>query len=109
LSPDDVRGDEPDWMKWFAGGQPRPEFLARLESVREIVCSGGRTPAQGALAWIWARSERTIPIPGFRTVAQVEENATALDYGPLTPAQMAEIASVLRMEETHENVSRTSS
>jgi aryl-alcohol dehydrogenase-like predicted oxidoreductase len=45
LSLDDVRGDEPDWMKWFAGGQPRPEFLARLESVREIVCSGGRTPA----------------------------------------------------------------
>lgn len=98
LSPDDVRGDEPDWMKWFAGGQPRPEFLARLESVREIVCSEGRTPAQGALAWIWARSEHTIPIPGFRTVAQVEENAAALDHGPLTPAQMAEISAVLHME-----------
>lgn len=97
LSPDDVRGDEPDWMKWFAEGRPRPEFLARLESVREILCSGGRTPAQGALAWIWARSERTIPIPGFRTVAQVEENAAALDHGPLTPAQMAEITAVLRL------------
>ena len=98
LSPDDVRGDEPDWLQWFAGGQPRPEFLARLESVREIVCSGGRTPAQGALAWIWARSERTIPIPGFRTVAQVEENAAALHHGPLHPEQLAEIAAILCRE-----------
>jgi aryl-alcohol dehydrogenase-like predicted oxidoreductase len=95
LSGDDVRGDEPAWMKWFAGGQPKPEFLARVESVREVLTSGGRTPAQGALAWIWARSGRTIPIPGFRTVAQVEENAGALRFGPLTAMQMAEIAALL--------------
>ena len=98
LSPDDVRGDEPAWMKWFADGKPQPAFLARLENVREILCSEGRTPAQGALAWIWARSERTIPIPGFRTVAQVEENAAALQHGPLTPAQMAEITALLGAE-----------
>lgn len=106
LSLDDVRGDEPDWLKWFADGQPRSEFLARLESVREILCSGGRTPAQGALAWIWARSERTIPIPGFRTVAQVEENAAALRLGPLTAEQMAEIDTLMHMEKATETVSQ---
>jgi len=26
----------------------------------------GRTMAQGALAWFWAPSDRTIPIPGFK-------------------------------------------
>jgi aryl-alcohol dehydrogenase-like predicted oxidoreductase len=95
LATDDVRGDEPAWMKWFAGGQPRPEFLHRLAAVREILTSNGRTPAQGALAWIWGRSGRTIPIPGFRTVAQVEENAGALRFGPLSAEQMNEIAGLL--------------
>ena len=37
----------------------------------------------------------TIPIPGFKTVAQVEENCGALDKGPLTSAQMDEIDSIL--------------
>ena len=27
-----------------------------------------------ALAWLWARSEKNIPIPGFKTIAQVEDN-----------------------------------
>ncbi len=95
LPTDDVRGDAPAWMTWFVDGRPRPEFLARLDAVREILISGGRTPAQGALAWIWARSDRTIPIPGFRTVAQVEENAGALRFGPLSADQMAEVAALL--------------
>jgi aryl-alcohol dehydrogenase-like predicted oxidoreductase len=57
--------------------------------------SGGRTLAQGALAWIWGRSEKTIPIPGFKTVQQVEENARALAFGPLTPGQMQQIDTIL--------------
>ena len=52
----------------------------------------------GAPAWIWGRSERTVPIPGFRTVAQVEENAQALDLGPLTAAQMREVDAILDRE-----------
>ncbi|MBE2238568.1 MAG: aldo/keto reductase [Caldilineaceae bacterium] len=54
-----------------------------------------RTLAQGALAWLWARSERMIPIPGFRTVAQVEENCRAMQFGPLTAGQMAEVETLL--------------
>jgi aryl-alcohol dehydrogenase-like predicted oxidoreductase len=38
---------------------------------------------------------KTVPIPGFKTVAQVEENCGALDKGALTPAQMVEIDSIL--------------
>ena len=32
-----------------------------------------------------------MPIPGCRTVAQVEENAAALARGPLEPDQFAEV------------------
>jgi aryl-alcohol dehydrogenase-like predicted oxidoreductase len=47
------------------------------------------------LAWIWARSPQTIPIPGFRTVKQVEENVAALRFGPLSDAAVQEIAGML--------------
>lgn len=92
LSLDDVRGARgPDWMKYFKDGQPNPEWSRKVEAIRDILTSGGRTLAQGALAWIWARSPNTIPIPGFRTVAQVEENCAAMQFGPLDAGQMREI------------------
>jgi aryl-alcohol dehydrogenase-like predicted oxidoreductase len=93
---DDVRGEKsPDWMKYFKDGQPNPEWAAKRDAIREILTSQGRSLAQGALAWNWARSEKTLPIPGFRTVAQVQENAGALQFGPLTREQMKEIDSLL--------------
>jgi len=93
---DDVRGKRsPDWMKYFAGGRPNPEWMAKREAIREILTSDGRTVAQGALAWLWARSQRTIPIPGFRTVRQAKENAGAMEFGPLTQGQMDTIARLL--------------
>jgi aryl-alcohol dehydrogenase-like predicted oxidoreductase len=94
LPSDDVRGSGHDWVVYFENGRPKQEFLDRLAAIREILTSAGRTLSQGALAWIWARSERTIPIPGFKSVRQVEENAGAMDFGPLAAAQMAEIASL---------------
>ncbi len=96
LPSSDVRGGSWDWVPWFKDGKPVPEFLTRLAAVREVLCSDGRTLTQGALGWIWARSGRTIPIPGFKSVAQVEENAGALAYGPLGPDQMNEIDRLLR-------------
>lgn len=70
-------------------------LLAKVEGVRDILTSNGRTMAQGALAWIWARHDRVIPIPGFKMVQQAEENAKALDFGPLTPDQMRTIDAIL--------------
>jgi aryl-alcohol dehydrogenase-like predicted oxidoreductase len=96
LPAEDVRGAGFAWCDpWFRDGRPAPEALEALATVREILSSQGRTPAQGALAWIWARDGRTIPIPGFKTPAQVEENAGALRFGPLTAGQMAEIDRLL--------------
>ncbi len=85
----DVRNDEWSHDHFFA------PTLAQLGAIREILTSEGRTLVQGALSWIWARSEKTIPIPGFKTVAQVEENAKAMQFGSLTIEQMKEIDSLL--------------
>lgn len=96
LNSDDVRGEQsPGWMSYFKEGKPNPEWLGKLAGIREILTSGGRTLAQGALAWLWARSDKTIPIPGFRTVLQVEENCSAIRFGPLSAEQVVEIDGLL--------------
>jgi aryl-alcohol dehydrogenase-like predicted oxidoreductase len=84
-----------EWFEGFKEGKPNPEWLKKLDAIREILTSGGRTLTQGALAWIWGRSEKTIPIPGFKTVRQVEENATAMQFGSLNAEQMREIDALL--------------
>lgn len=73
------------------------EFLTKLhvvDLIRDILTSNGRTMAQGALAYIWALDERMIPIPGFKSVKQVVDNAGALQFGPLTAAQVKEIQGI---------------
>lgn len=69
--------------------------MKQLDALRDVLTSGGRTLAQGALGWLWAKSPATIPIPGFKTVAQVEDNAGALQHGPLDDSQMAQVAAIL--------------
>jgi aryl-alcohol dehydrogenase-like predicted oxidoreductase len=96
LPADDIRGRAPEWLTWFRDGRPAPELLERLEAIREILSSGGRSLAAGALGWILARSDRTVPIPGFRTVPQVEDNLGALEHGPLSAEQMRAVEEVLR-------------
>ncbi len=91
LPEDDIRDNESKWMKYFKNEKPSGDSLEKLHAVRDILTSSGRTPAQGALAWIWARSKRTIPVPGFRNMKQVEENAGAMQFGPLTDRQIREI------------------
>ncbi len=76
----------------------RPEFQGRhkedlrvLDRIRNVLTRDGRTLAQAALGWLWARSDVMIPIPGYKTVAQVEENAGALRFDVLTAEQMRAI------------------
>jgi aryl-alcohol dehydrogenase-like predicted oxidoreductase len=94
LPADDVRAAQP-WVGYFDGGRPAPAWLARLDAVRQVLTSGGRTLAQGALGWLLARSPATVPIPGIRAVAQAEQNAAALRLGPLPAAEMDQIARLL--------------
>jgi aryl-alcohol dehydrogenase-like predicted oxidoreductase len=75
---DDVRSNRPAFQ------EDRLRRLTKLEKVRNLLTCNGRSLAQGSIAWIWAVSSVTIPIPGFKSVVQVEENARAMDFGPLT-------------------------
>jgi len=96
LPADDIRSRPPAWLRYFNdGGSASQEWFSTLDSIREILRSKGRTLAQGALAWVWGRSGCTIPIPGVRTVEQVEENVGAIEFGPLSSDQMAEISRLL--------------
>ena len=75
-----------------------PEVMKRLklvDEIRDILTSNGRTMAQGALAYIWALDDRMVPIPGFKSVKQVQDNAGALEFGPLSAAQVREIQSIV--------------
>jgi aryl-alcohol dehydrogenase-like predicted oxidoreductase len=98
LPRDDWRAQalELGWGDIFnADGSANPSWLAKLDALREVLTDGGRTLVQGALGWLWARSPSTVPIPGFKTVAQVEENAGAMRFGPLTAQQMSRIDKIL--------------
>ncbi|HEX2955000.1 MAG TPA: aldo/keto reductase [Bacillota bacterium] len=96
FSKDDVRGAGFSYYESiFKDGKVTKESLDKLDSIKSILTSDGRTPAQGALAWIWAKSGSTIPVPGFKSVKQVEDNAKAMEFGPLSKTQMKEIDQIL--------------
>ena len=82
---DDVRSRRP------ALQEDRANRLQKLEKIRGLLTRDGRSLAQGALGWLWARSENTLPIPGFKTIKQIEENVAAASFGPLTREQMNQI------------------
>lgn len=94
----DLRAQDIDWLDYFKGGTIAPAFARQLDTVRDLLTSGGRSLAQGAIGWIWTRSGSTLPIPGFRTVAQVEDLAGALAKGALTQEVMDEIERVILRE-----------
>jgi aryl-alcohol dehydrogenase-like predicted oxidoreductase len=75
------------------------ERLRIVDELRDILTSNGRTMAQGALAYIWGLDERMVPIPGFKSVEQVQDNAGALQFGPLTELQVKEIQGIVASHE----------
>tara|TARA_R110001583_G_scaffold25803_2_gene93357 strand:+ start:1250 stop:2215 length:966 start_codon:yes stop_codon:yes gene_type:complete len=96
LSESDIRRISPEWLSYFKNGVPPQDLLEKFASIKSILTSEGRSPVQGALAWIWGKSERTIPIPGFRSPEQVRELADAMSIGALTAQQVLEIDELLR-------------
>ena len=71
------------------------ERLKQVKSLSEVLTAEGHTLAQAALAYILALDVRMVPIPGFKSSQQVEENSAVLHKGPLSDQQMAQIATIL--------------
>ncbi|MGL4491127.1 MAG: aldo/keto reductase [Rhizobiaceae bacterium] len=94
----DIRSQTMEWMRYFKEGKVAPDYARQLDAVRELLSVDGRSLVQGALGWLWAHSSHTLPIPGFRTVAQVQDLAGALEKGPLPQGVMDEIEQVIVRE-----------
>jgi aryl-alcohol dehydrogenase-like predicted oxidoreductase len=64
--------------------------MALVEVVREVATRLGATAAQVALAWLLARGEDVVPIPGTKRRSFLRENVAACRVG-LSPEDVAEL------------------
>ena len=55
------------------------ENMKLADKVKEIADEKGITPAQLALAWVMAKGEEIVPIPGTKSPRRLEENAAAAE------------------------------
>jgi len=69
-----------------------------VERVRAIADRMGVKPGQLALAWVMAKGEDIVPIPGTKRRKYLEENAAAAEI-KLTPEQVAELEAAVPQEE----------
>lgn len=84
----------------FRKSNPRfqAEALARnqaaLAGFKKLAAEPGATPAQLALAWVLARGDHLIPIPGTKRQSYLEQNLGALDIA-LSATDLAAIEAIL--------------
>jgi aryl-alcohol dehydrogenase-like predicted oxidoreductase len=83
---------EDDWRRTNPRFQAEAfeENLRLADRVAELAEGIGATPAQVALAWVLAKGDDVVPIPGTKSPARIEENAAAADL-ELNDAQVAEL------------------
>jgi aryl-alcohol dehydrogenase-like predicted oxidoreductase len=91
-TPDDFRATVPRFT-----GDNLGTNLRLVEAVKAVAASLGVTPAQAALAWLLARDQTVIPIPGTKRVHYLEENVRAADLR-LTPEQVAALDAAVPKE-----------
>ncbi|GAB0115441.1 aldo/keto reductase [Acidisoma sp. C75] len=68
--------------------------MAAAQAVREIATARGATAAQIALAWILAKGEDFVPIPGTRRAANLEANIAAVQL-TLSATEIASLEEAL--------------
>jgi aryl-alcohol dehydrogenase-like predicted oxidoreductase len=88
LAPDDFRRFSPRFQ-----GDNFAKNLELVKRVEELAKARGLTPGQLALAWLLARGEDVVPIPGTKRRTFLEENVKAADVR-LTPEELAQIDAV---------------
>jgi aryl-alcohol dehydrogenase-like predicted oxidoreductase len=66
-------------------------------AVREVAAARGATSAQVALAWLLARGDDVVPIPGTKRRARLEENVAAAELR-LAPGELARLDEALAPE-----------
>ncbi len=85
---DDIRGHWPRFQ-----GENLQRNLDLVDRITEMSRQKGCTPSQLALAWVMARGEDIIPIPGTKRRKYLEENVAALDV-KLTADELRKIDAI---------------
>jgi aryl-alcohol dehydrogenase-like predicted oxidoreductase len=91
--PDDLPADDRRRMFPRFQGENFARNLAVVEKVQEIARARKVTPAQLALAWVLAKGEDIVAIPGTKRRSYLEQNAAAADV-PLSAEDLARIDAV---------------
>jgi aryl-alcohol dehydrogenase-like predicted oxidoreductase len=83
---------EGDWRRNSPrfSGEALEANLEVLDEVNALAADKGVTPSQLALAWVLARGEDLVPIPGTKRRTYLEENLGALEV-TLSPDELAAI------------------
>lgn len=71
--------------------------MALVRLVEEMAADKGVTAAQLALAWVLAKGDFIVPIPGARKINHLEQNAAAADVA-LTEAEIRQLDELLAPE-----------
>lgn len=87
-SPHDIRRGMPR----FTGDNLAHNLIA-VSAYEALARSVGATPAQLALAWVLARGDDIVPIPGTRSIVHLEEDLAALSLG-LDDAVFAQVDTI---------------
>ena len=53
--------------------------LAAVDVVRDVAAGHGATPGQVALAWLLAKGDDVVPIPGTKRISYLDENLGAVN------------------------------
>jgi aryl-alcohol dehydrogenase-like predicted oxidoreductase len=88
FEPDDYRSRSPRFQ-----GENFHKNLELVRQVKELAAQKGCTPSQLALAWVLAKGEDLVPIPGTKRRKYLEENLHALDVS-LTPGELQTLDNV---------------
>jgi aryl-alcohol dehydrogenase-like predicted oxidoreductase len=71
--------------------------LRLVDRLGEVARRHGSTPAQLALAWLLAKGEDIVPIPGTKRRVYLEENVAAVDL-TLSPTTIADIEAAVPLD-----------
>jgi aryl-alcohol dehydrogenase-like predicted oxidoreductase len=97
LPGDDWRRDNPRFQE-----QALQENIKLVDRVTELAEHRDVTPAQLAIAWVMAKGEDIVPIPGTKSPRRLEENAAAADI-ELSAEEIAQLDEAVTPEAVRGN------
>jgi aryl-alcohol dehydrogenase-like predicted oxidoreductase len=89
LAADDFRRNSPRFQ-----GENFQKNLDLVRKIEDLAAAKGCTPSQLALAWVLAKGEDIVPIPGTKRVKYLDDNLAAIRIS-LTPDDLAQIEAIL--------------